>query len=65
MKLTEGFFAELLKGVGRQDQRVKETKQVQNETADKKEKNIKIKTVVIKRRCKHSRQQKVTIEKEM
>lgn len=54
---------ELLKGVGRQDQRVKETKQVQNETADKK--NIKIKTVVIKRICKHSRQQKVTIEKEM
>lgn len=51
--------------MGRQDQRVKETKQVQNETADKKEKNIKIKTVVIKRRCKHSRQQKVTIEKEM
>lgn len=28
-------------------------------------KKIKIKTVVIERRCKHSRQQKVTIEKEM
>lgn len=50
--------------MGRQDQRVKETKQIQNETADKKKK-IKIKTVVIERRCEHSRQQKVTIEKEM
>lgn len=51
--------------MGRQDQRVKETKQIQNETADKKKKKIKIKTVVIERRCEHSRQQKVTIEKEM
>lgn len=30
-----------------------------------KKKKIKIKTVVIERRCEHSRQQKVTIEKEM
>lgn len=47
------FFPELLKGVGRQSQIVKETKQIQNETTDLKKK--KMETVVMGRRCKHNK----------